>query len=140
MEFRHLRYLIAVAEELNFSRAAERMFMAQPPLSHQITKLEAELELRPVRIAVRLRAIMCTDGRIGARVVKDNSEDEARLLDSGRRNAQPESARAVSLTHRVPADGTASWACRHVERGRRHQPARRIKGVHPTFQREAERK
>jgi DNA-binding transcriptional LysR family regulator len=87
-ELRHLRYFVAVAEELNFSRAATRLHMAQPPLSVAIRQLERELgaELfvrtsREVRLTEAGRALL--DGARRTLAEADRAVEAAKRAGTG---------------------------------------------------------
>lgn len=89
MELRHIRYFIAVAEELNFTRAAERLRTAQPSLSQQIRDLEEEVGT-PLLERTKRRVALTAAGRAfldEARLVMAQTQ---RALMMARRAAQAE--------------------------------------------------
>ena len=88
IELRHLRYFLAVFEELHFGRAAERLHMAQPPLSQAIRKLEEELGVQLLHRTSRV--VTATEaGRVLA--------DEARKIFDAVDRAVVEARRAGGL-------------------------------------------
>lgn len=92
MELRHLRHFVAVAEELHFARAAERLGMEQSPLSHSIRNLEAELGARLLHRTTRRTWLTRAGARFytgAVRVLADVEALKSTARDEGLSRPQP---------------------------------------------------
>jgi len=95
MEMRHLRYFVALAEQGNFRRAAERLAMAQPPLSRQIRALEREVGCR-LFVRGRRGVELTAAGRAFLERARITLQEAQRAVDHAR-VASPENADRLVL-------------------------------------------
>lgn len=103
MELRHLRYFVVVAETCHFGQAAERLRMAQPPLSQQIRQLEAELGAE--LLTRTTRSVKLTPA--GEAFLED-AQRILRSVDEAARRAR-QFAEGKAGTLRIGLTGTASY-------------------------------
>ncbi|HXM05569.1 MAG TPA: LysR substrate-binding domain-containing protein [Chthoniobacterales bacterium] len=94
MELRHLRYFVAVAEELNFARAARRVHIAQPSLTKQIQQLEQELGF-PLLYRTKKKVELLDTGRVLLEEAQGLLRQAEKAIQSTRRTHTGESGRLV---------------------------------------------
>lgn len=88
LEYRHFRYFLAVAEELHFRKAAEKLYISQPGLSRQIKQMEDDLEIKMFERHNRKVQLTAVGKYLQTELTKnlknlDDILNHAKLLDDG---------------------------------------------------------
>jgi len=116
VELRHIRYFIAVAEELNFTRAAARLGIGQPPLSQQIKDLEAGLGVLLLR-RVPHGAELTEPGKAFLQEGRRVLAAADRAAAAARRTARGESGRLrLGFTGSAHFNAAIPWVIRQFQR------------------------
>jgi DNA-binding transcriptional LysR family regulator len=116
MELRHIRYFLAVAEERNFTRAAARVGIGQPPLSQQIKDLEAEVGAALFR-RMPQGAELTAAGEAFLQVVQGFPAQAERAMHAAKRAARGESGSLrVGFTNSAVFNPVVSVAVRSFRR------------------------
>jgi DNA-binding transcriptional LysR family regulator len=89
IELTHLRYFVAVAEELHFGRAAERLHISQPPLTQQIQRLEARIGCA-LLVRTSRKTELTAAGRAFYESAKTVLQETRRAVENARRLARGE--------------------------------------------------
>ena len=124
MELRQIRYFVAVAEDLHFGRAAQRVHVVQPALSQQVKKLEEELG---VMLLARTRR------RVSLTSAGQAFLEEARRTLASARHAQEAARRAAAGETGRLVVGYVDWAIYHFLPAILRRYQERYPGVHVTI-------
>ena len=127
MDYRQLRYFIAVAEELSFSKAARRLHMSQPPLSLQVAAIERELGTR-LFDRTRRRVELTQAGLVLLEQARESLAQLERAAEMARRAGQGQAGELrIAFTGSVPMHSAFP---RLVSSFRRSSPLARVELAH----------
>jgi DNA-binding transcriptional LysR family regulator len=101
IELRHLRYVVAVADELSFTRAARRLLLDQPSLSRQVRKVEQSLGVALFERSTR-SVVLTAAGADFVRSARRVLTEAERAVESARRVAQAGAPTTLRLGYLVP--------------------------------------